>query len=67
MDAQKRTLEDLVLNGDKQQERAPNLALDVTPLINPDEIESLLAQPYTAIAVLNRGGVVRRDVIDLGV
>lgn len=65
--AQTRTLEDLVLSGDQQQERAPNLALDVTPLINADEIESLLAQPHTAIAVLNRGGVVRRDVIDLGV
>jgi hypothetical protein len=44
----------------------PMLALEPTPIVSPDEIDTLLARPGTAIAIINRGNVVRRDVIRLG-
>lgn len=67
--AQSRTLEDLFLCNDPQnvQERKPNLTLDAVSLVEAKEIDGLLAKPHTAIAIFNRGGVVRRDVVDLGV
>lgn len=49
-------------------DNAPNgtLNIAVVPLIDEDEIENLLAEPQTAIALINRGRVQRRDVIKLG-
>ena len=44
----------------------PMVKIEPTNLVNPDEIDTLLSAPHTAIAVFNRGGVVRRDVIQLG-
>lgn len=44
----------------------PNVTLSLEPLVQPDEIDTLLARPGTAIAILNRGRVQRRDVILLG-
>lgn len=67
IDAQKRTLEDLVMDKEMQPQQSANLTLDVAPIVKADEVESLLAKPHTAIAIFNRAGVVRRDVIDLGV
>ena len=44
---------------------APQLSIKSHRLITPDEINTLLAEPNTAIAVGQRGRVVRRDVIKL--
>ena len=43
----------------------PTLQLELSPLIPPDEIDTLLAIPGTAIAIINRGRIQRRDVIRL--
>lgn len=43
----------------------PQLSIKSHRLIGPDEINTLLAEPNTAIAVGQRGRVVRRDVIKL--
>ncbi|CAB3774458.1 hypothetical protein LMG29542_07835 [Paraburkholderia humisilvae] len=57
---------DLVEPGETWQFTSkPLLALEPTPIVSPDEIDTLLARPGTAIAILNRGNVVRRDVIRL--
>jgi hypothetical protein len=39
--------------------------LELCPLVQGDEIQPLLARPDTAIAQVIRGGVLRRDVIEL--
>lgn len=44
----------------------PLIKIEPTHLVNPDEIDTLLSAPQTAIAIFNRGGVVRRDIIQLG-
>ena len=44
----------------------PLIKIEPTHLVNPDEIDTLLSAPHTAIAIFNRGGVVRRDIIQLG-
>ncbi|WP_116866485.1 type IV secretory system conjugative DNA transfer family protein [Pseudomonas syringae] len=43
----------------------PALQLELSPLISPDEIDTLLAIPGTAIAIINRARIQRRDVIRL--
>jgi hypothetical protein len=55
-----------LLNGKSTIQTLPSLSFDVQPLVSSSEIDNLLSKPYTAIAILNRGGVARRDVIDLG-
>lgn len=40
--------------------------IKIDDLINPDELDTLLSKPQTAIALINRGRVQRRDVIQLG-
>ncbi|MFM0197804.1 TraM recognition domain-containing protein [Paraburkholderia strydomiana] len=44
----------------------PMLTMAPTDIVQPEEIDTLLARPGTAIAILNRGNVVRRDVIRFG-
>lgn len=44
----------------------PTLSFDLAPLVTPDELDTLLARPGTALAIFNRGRVQRRDVIRLG-
>lgn len=62
------SLQELSLADDAQaaQQPRPNLTMDVVPLVDADEFDTLLARPHTAIALLNRGRVQRRDVIQLG-
>ncbi|PPS34083.1 hypothetical protein BVY11_05955 [Pseudomonas amygdali pv. morsprunorum] len=48
-----------------QAPQRPSLQLELSPLIQPDEIDTLLAIPGTAIAIINRGRIQRRDVIRL--
>jgi hypothetical protein len=43
----------------------PMLTMTPTPVVQAQEIDTLLARPGTAIAILNRGQVVRRDVVRL--
>ena len=43
----------------------PMLSMTPTPVVQAQEIDTLLARPGTAIAILNRGQVVRRDVVRL--
>lgn len=50
--------------GDSQAGR-PGLTLAPKPLIRPDELQSLLAEPDTALIIANRARVARRDVIKL--
>ena len=60
-------LDDLAMPDDTNQlTPKPMLSLDLAPLVTADELDTLLAQPGTAIAVINRGRVQRRDVIRLG-
>lgn len=60
-------LDDLAIPDDTNQlTPKPMLSLDLAPLVTADELDTLLAQPGTAIAVINRGRVQRRDVIRLG-
>ncbi|MBD4669896.1 hypothetical protein GUG39_22695, partial [Xanthomonas citri pv. citri] len=42
------------------------LSFGLEPLVTADELDTLLAQPGTALAIFNRGRVQRRDVIRLG-
>lgn len=44
---------------------APELSFKAHRLIAPDEINTLLAEPNMAVAVIQRGRVVRRDLIKL--
>lgn len=44
----------------------PVLQFELQPLIEPDEIDTLLSCAGTAIVVLNRGRVARRDIAKLG-
>lgn len=44
----------------------PTLQLELSSLVDANEIDMLLAQPATALVVLNRGRIPRRDVIDFG-
>lgn len=53
-------------NDSYQYASKPMLTLDPTAIVSPDEIDTLLARPGTAIAIINRGNVIRRDVIRLG-
>lgn len=48
-----------------QAPQRPTLQLELTPLITPEEIDTLLAIPGTALAIINRGRIQRRDVIRL--
>ncbi len=48
-----------------QAPQRPSLQLELSPLIQPDEIDTLLAIPGTAIAIIIRGRIQRRDVIRL--
>lgn len=48
-----------------QAPQRPMLQLDLSPLITPEEIDTLLAVPGTALAIINRGRIQRRDVIRL--
>ena len=43
----------------------PLLAMAPTAVVEAQEIDTLLSRPGTAIAILNRGQVVRRDVVRL--
>ena len=43
----------------------PTLSMTPTSLVQAQEIDTLLARPGTAIAILNRGQAVRRDVVRL--
>lgn len=52
--------------GSNQPLAKPTLQLALAPLVTPEELDTLLALPGTALAVLNRGRVQRRDVIRLG-
>lgn len=63
------SLQDMSMADDAHaaQQQRPTLSMDVQPLLNPDELDTLLARPHSAIALLNRGRVQRRDVIALGV
>lgn len=44
----------------------PTLQFELANLVDANEIDMLLAQPATALVVLNRGRIARRDVIDFG-
>ncbi len=44
----------------------PTLQFELVSLVDANEIDMLLAQPATALVVLNRGRIARRDVIDFG-
>lgn len=60
-------LDDLAIPDDTNQlTPKPQLTLDLASLVTPDELDTLLARPGTALAVLNRGRVQRRDVMILG-
>lgn len=48
-----------------QAPQRPMLQLDLSPLVTPEEIDTLLAVPGTALAIINRGRIQRRDVIRL--
>ena len=48
-----------------QAPQRPLLQLDLSPLVTPEEIDTLLAVPGTALAIINRGRIQRRDVIRL--
>lgn len=43
----------------------PTLNIKLVDLVDANEIETLLAVPQTALAIFNRGRVIRRDVIKL--
>ena len=45
---------------------SPTVNIKNESLVDPDELDTLLAKPHTAIALINRGRVQRRDVIQLG-
>lgn len=45
---------------------SPTVNIKNESLVDPDELDTLLATPHTAIALINRGRVQRRDVIKLG-
>ena len=48
---------------DKQHVAA--LSVGVSPLVDADEVALLTAEPDTALVSLNRGRVVRRDLVKL--
>jgi hypothetical protein len=50
---------------DSTERSTPASTLGVLPLVQAGEVEDLLAEPDTALAVISRGRVVRRDVIRL--
>lgn len=59
-------LDDLATPDDTNQlTPKPTLTFDLSPLVTPDELDTLLARPGTALAIFNRGRVQRRDVIRL--
>lgn len=45
---------------------SPTVNIKNESLVDPDELDTLLAKPHTAVALINRGRVQRRDVIQLG-
>ncbi|MBD4812538.1 hypothetical protein GUF68_00030 [Xanthomonas citri pv. citri] len=60
-------LDDLAAPDDTNQlTPKPVLSFGLEPLVTADELDTLLAQPGTALAIFNRGRVQRRDVIRLG-
>ena len=47
-----------------EQDRPASRVL-VAPLVQPEELTELVVEPDTALAILNRGRVMRRDVVKL--
>jgi len=48
-----------------REARAGSAKLDTHPLVSPAEVRGLTAERFTALAVVNRAGVERRDLIKL--
>lgn len=48
------------------EKASATLNIKVEEIINENELDTLLSKPQTAIALINRGRVQRRDVIQLG-
>jgi hypothetical protein len=49
----------------RKDEKLGSAKLDIHPLVTPAEVRVLTAEKFTALAVVNRGGVERRDLIKL--
>ncbi|MGO0307967.1 type IV secretory system conjugative DNA transfer family protein [Endozoicomonas acroporae] len=54
-----------VFKQDNKQQSSKSVEVKLMPLVQAEEVESLLAKPNTALASIVRGRVVRRDVITL--
>lgn len=58
-------LDSMLQPADPSEQQRPTLQLDLSPLVTAEEIDTLLAVPGTALAIINRGRIQRRDVIHL--
>ncbi|MOA18361.1 hypothetical protein D3C78_1386750 [compost metagenome] len=58
-------LDSMLKPADPSEQQRPTLQLDLAPLVTAEEIDTLLAVPGTALAIINRGRIQRRDVIHL--
>ncbi len=66
--ASRNHLKDLTLSNEQMDNfhySAPNINIGIHSIIEADEITTLLAEPFTAIAIINRANSIRRDVIKL--
>lgn len=58
-------LDSMLIPDKPSEQNRPILALDLAQLVTADELDTLLAVPGTALAIINRGRIQRRDVIHL--
>ena len=55
----------MLIPKENSEQQRPTLQLDLSALVTGDELDTLLAVPGTALAIINRGRIQRRDVIHL--